>query len=293
MNNYSTPKILRSTAKLPETPALERIGYGTGVGVFNLQRKDQSPWAAKIVSRNTGRDRKQFSNRLQLEAKVLSSLNHPNIIGYRAFVKRPDGRESLTDLIEMRKEENLGPYPVEYITKVAVDIAKALEYLHSSLVLHGDIKSGNILVKNNFEIVKLCDFGVSLPLKFDGTLHKVKGCKALYIGTPCWSAPEVLKGEEYLGAIITSKADIFSYGLVLWEMMTLSFPNSSTTINESYYTGISDDLDAHLGETPPLPDSLVSDPRYKQIIELFNMCTIQDYKKRPSAKQILQFMGIY
>jgi len=64
-----------------------------GVGVFNLQRKDQSPWAAKIISRDTGRDRKQFSNRLQLEAKVLASLNHPNIIGYRAFVKRPDGRE--------------------------------------------------------------------------------------------------------------------------------------------------------------------------------------------------------
>jgi len=56
--------------------------------------------------------------------------------------------QSLIDLIETRKEENLSPYPVEYITKVAVDIAKALEYLHSSLVLHGDIKSGNVLVKS-------------------------------------------------------------------------------------------------------------------------------------------------
>jgi len=100
---------------------------------------------------------------------------------------------------------------------------------------------------DNFEIVKLCDFGVSLPLKTDGTLHKVKGCKAMYVGTPCWSAPEVLKGEECVGAIITTKADIFSYGLLLWEMMTLSIPNSSTAINESYYTGISEDLDAHLG----------------------------------------------
>lgn len=70
----------------------------------------------------------------------------------------------------------------------------------------------------------------------------------MYVGTPCWSAPEVLKGEESLGAIITSKADIFSYGLVLWEMMTLDIPNTSTEINESYYTGISDILDANLGE---------------------------------------------
>lgn len=100
---------------------------------------------------------------------------------------------------------------------------------------------------DNFEIVKLCDFGVSLPLKSDGTLHKIKGCKAMYIGTPCWSAPEVLPREECSGAIITSKADIFSYGLVLWEMMTLSLPNIRTSIDESYYTGMSDELDSHLG----------------------------------------------
>lgn len=67
-----------------------------GVGVFNLQRDEQSPWAAKIINRHTGRDRKHYSNRLHLEAKVLSSLDHPNIIGYRAFVKRPDGREVST-----------------------------------------------------------------------------------------------------------------------------------------------------------------------------------------------------
>lgn len=47
------------------------------------------------------------------------------------------------------------------------------------------------------------------------------------------------------------------------------------------------------GERPPLPDSLANDPRYRQIVELFNMCTMQDYKKRPSAKQILKFMGTY
>lgn len=88
---------------------------------------------------------------------------------------------------------------------------------------------------------------MSLPLKTDGTLHKIKGCRALYVGTPCWSAPEVLLGEECLGAIITSKADIFSYGLVLWEMMTLSLPNTPTAINDTYYTGISDDMDDRLG----------------------------------------------
>jgi len=73
--------------------ANSRRVFGAGVGVFNLEREDHSPWAAKIVSRHAGRDRKHYSNRLKLEAKVLSSLDHPNIVGYRAFVKRPDGRE--------------------------------------------------------------------------------------------------------------------------------------------------------------------------------------------------------
>ncbi|XP_050437030.1 lymphokine-activated killer T-cell-originated protein kinase [Adelges cooleyi] len=301
MSNNSTPKVLRSTAKIPDTPALERIGYGTGVGVFNLERDEQSPWAAKIISRQAGRDRKQFSNRLQLEAKVLASLNHPNIIGYRAFVKRPDGREvllmeqceqSLCDLIEKRVEENLGPFPAECIMKVAVDIARALKYLHSSLILHGDIKSGNILVKNNFEIAKLCDFGVSLPLKADGTLHKIKGYRSSYIGTPCWSAPEVLKREECAGAIITNKADIFSYGLVLWEMMALSVPNINTALDETYYTGISEDMDANLGQRPPLPKDLTSNPKYSRVIELFEMCTVQDHTKRPTAKQILRIIDV-
>lgn len=56
--------------------------------------------------------------------------------------------QSLLDMIELRLEENLGPFPAEQIAKVAVDIAQALEYLHASLVLHGDVKSGNVLVKS-------------------------------------------------------------------------------------------------------------------------------------------------
>lgn len=56
--------------------------------------------------------------------------------------------QSLLDMIELRLEQNLGPFPVEQIVKVAIDIASALKYLHASLVLHGDIKSGNVLVKS-------------------------------------------------------------------------------------------------------------------------------------------------
>lgn len=61
--------------------------------------------------------------------------------------------QSLCDLIESRMEQNLGPFCNKYIEKVAIDIAKALDYLHTSLILHGDIKSGNILVKSKHIII--------------------------------------------------------------------------------------------------------------------------------------------
>lgn len=71
---------------------------------------------------------------------------------------------------------------------------KGLEYLHhTAYILHGDIKSYNVLVSKDYKIVKLCDFGVSLPLTESLELDNSKG-KFEYVGTECWSAPEILCG---------------------------------------------------------------------------------------------------
>lgn len=66
---------------------------------------------------------------------------------------------------------------------MCLDISKALDYLHNEAkILHGDIKSPNVLVKDDFEICKLCDFGVSLPLNKDGELDLMKNPKAKFVG---------------------------------------------------------------------------------------------------------------
>ena len=78
--------------------------------------------------------------------------------------------------------------------------AGALDYLHTSSLggkprlLHGDLKSANVLVKGEFDEVKLCDFGVTLPLEDDGTVSQ-EGGKNQYIGTEPWSAKEVIEEE--------------------------------------------------------------------------------------------------
>lgn len=108
--------------------------------------------------RGTQCDLTTMGKRLRNEANILRKLNHPNIVGFRAILTTNDGREclameechmSLSDIIECKEED--GPFPVDTISKVAFEIAKALDYIHNTVhLLHGDIKSPNILIKGKF-----------------------------------------------------------------------------------------------------------------------------------------------
>jgi len=91
------------------------------------------------------------------------------------------------------------PFPAKDILKVGFEIAKGLKYLHhTARILHGDIKSWNILVSHDFNIVKLCDFGSSLPLteslEVDMLCFNLEEGEVLYNGTECWNPPEIVSG---------------------------------------------------------------------------------------------------
>ncbi|XKL67853.1 hypothetical protein PGB90_003344 [Kerria lacca] len=291
---------------IPATPDLKRLGYGTGVGVFRLDRSPfngnfSSPWAVKKKLHAQSEWNTFFvDERLSKEADILKSLDHPNIIGFRAMVQTPGGQEclamekcdtSLADIIEERGDE--GPFSADIILKVAIEIAKALDYIHNvAYLLHGDIKSSNILIKENFNIIKLCDFGVCLPLNADGSFNKVKaGDKASYIGTELWNAPEVCPGKNE-SIIITDKADIFSYGLTLWEMMSMTVPHMSDlndTDSSFDEESFDEKLEQLIGTRPAIPENIQVDKTYVKVISLFMKCTEHDYIKRFSAKDILKF----
>lgn len=86
------------------------------------------------------------------------------------------------------------PFPANDILKITYEIVKGLEYLHHiAHILHGDVKSYNVLVSADYKIVKLCDFGVSLPLK-DTLEVDTSNEDFTYVGTECWSAPEIIFG---------------------------------------------------------------------------------------------------
>ncbi|XP_004521003.1 lymphokine-activated killer T-cell-originated protein kinase isoform X1 [Ceratitis capitata] len=309
LQKFSTP------LRIPPSPFMKNLGYGTGVNVYKLERSPKcgqvrSPWAVKRVSQRMRNNENAniFNTRIQEEAEILRKLKHPNIVGFRGIIKNTDGVEtlaleccktSLGTILEDRNDDNLGPLPAKYIFKMITDVSNALDYLHTEAnLLHGDLKSFNVLVKGDFEICKLCDFGVSLPLDDKGLIDFAKNPKLRYVGTNLWSAPEIMDELE----VIDCKADIFSFGLIIYETIALAPPHTldigdekaddepNTDKSIENCSLIDSDFDERTdracGTRPPLPQAFELTDDYNIIMEIFYCCTNELAEDRPTAKTI-------
>ncbi|XP_014300029.1 lymphokine-activated killer T-cell-originated protein kinase [Microplitis demolitor] len=335
MDEFKTPiKKIRSRVdnpeyltplKIPATPYLKQIGYGCGINVFTLERSPRvgfarSPWAIKKRNAKLSTDTK-YDMRIKFEADILKHLKHPNIVGFRALTLSQTGipclameklDKSLGDLIEERVDMEADPFKARDIEFVGFEIAKGLEYLHHTVnILHGDLKSYNILASNDMKIIKICDFGVSVPMNKDMVMVD----DFVYTGTECWNAPEVINEQ----GPITNKTDMWAYGLILWEMIALSPPHvdADEDLNGSILNNTMDDsviidentdpkttdlddsnlipdikVNENLGTRPALP-AIPIGPEYDKILEIFILCTDQDYKTRPSAKGVVMYFKNY
>lgn len=317
ISNFKTPNKLSEKRKsvlcstpcvnIPASPFMQKLGFGTGVSVYLMKRSPRglshSPWAVKKINPLCDDHyRTVYQKRLTDEAKILKNLNHPNIVGYRAFTEASDGslclameyggEKSLNDLIEERNKDSGSPFPAAVILRVALHMARGLKYLHQEKkLLHGDIKSSNVVIKGDFETIKICDVGVSLPLDENMTVTDPEAC---YIGTEPWKPKEAL--EE--NGIITDKADMFAFGLTLWEMMTLCIPHINLPDDDDDEDATFDESDfddeayyAALGTRPSINMEEL-DESYQKVIELFCVCTNEDPKDRPSAAHIVEALEL-
>ena len=256
----------------------------------------RSPWAVKKVARRfVDSQNKEFSSRLLEEADILRALEHPNIIGYRTLTKATDGtwclamekaEHSLLDLIEQRLDNKLGPFLPPQIARVGVDIARALDYLHGDkLLMHGDMKSGNVLIFGDFKLAKLCDFGVTLPL---AEAYGVSKANSYYVGTQAWSAPEVISMDSShcdADVPVSCQADVFAYGLTIWEMLSLCLPHADHLEDDDDDGADEDDYLEALGTRPSLPE-LPVEPDYSNPITVFIACTETIPTRRPRASEV-------
>ena len=158
----------------------------------------------------------QFSERFEREAKAIAALNHPNIC--QIYDVGPN--YLVMEFIEGTPIH--GPLPLDQAFRYAVQICEALEAAHKKNITHRDLKPGNILVTASG--VKLLDFGLAkigtatappAPDATTGTQSKDLTEEGTVLGTAAYMSPEQAKGEE-----VDARSDIFSFGLVLYEMLS-------------------------------------------------------------------------
>ena len=195
-----------------EYQLLDEIGAGGMATVYKaIQKSLDRPVAIKQLKRSYHSD-SQLVKRFERESRVAASLQHENIVHIYDYWKRPNFAIVMeyvdgTDLAEIIT--STGPLPVDVGIMIAIQVCNALDYAHMRGLVHRDIKPSNIMIKRNGE-VKLMDFGIAHTRHLDaltipGTL----------IGTPAYMSP-----EQILGQPLDVRSDIFSFGIVLYEMFT-------------------------------------------------------------------------
>eukprot|EP00917_Polyrhabdina_sp_WS-2016_P006761 GHVP01015076.1.p1 GENE.GHVP01015076.1~~GHVP01015076.1.p1 ORF type:complete len:1395 (-),score=256.08 GHVP01015076.1:159-4343(-) len=166
-------------------------------------------------------------------------------------------------------DEALPPLPLPTILRISFGIANAMTYLHDKEILHCDLKPQNILLDSSLN-PKLCDFGLSTVRQPRSLEYWRLGA----LGTPRWAAPEVLRGDAH-----TEKADIYSFGIILWEMVNRVIPFEELETEE---------LVAAVGWGKASPMKI---PRSKEVhptcLEiLIRMCIHPEAYLRPTFRQV-------
>ena len=236
------------------------LGRGSFGAVYRGTLRGVQPAAIKVLSASVG---SEAEGAFQREAAILKHVNRDrNVVQLYGTSKMPDGKLLLvTELMEggdLRRALN-NSETAEALAwhrcgkRVALDIARGLTALHAVRVIHRDLKSKNVLLTDDLS-AKVADVGIA-AVHSQGYLTASAG---QVIGTLAWSAPELLLGKR-----CTEKVDIYSLGIVLWEIATGKMPQRGFT-------------------QPPPPSERCPD----ELAMLIAECTDADARVRPTAKEV-------
>ncbi|KAA8515107.1 hypothetical protein F0562_018106 [Nyssa sinensis] len=179
------------------------------------------------------------------EISILSRLRHPNVILFLGACTKPPRLSMVTEYMEMGSL-----YYLIHVSgqkkrlswrrrlKMLCDICRGLMCIHRMKIAHRDLKSANCLVNKHWT-VKICDFGLSRVL----TTTPMRPSSSA--GTPEWMAPELIRNEPF-----TEKCDIFSLGVIIWEICTLNRPWDGVPSVQVVYAVANDGLRLEIPEGP-------------------------------------------
>ncbi|KAF5791081.1 putative protein kinase TKL-CTR1-DRK-2 family [Helianthus annuus] len=194
----------------------ERIGLGSYGEVYHADWNGTEVAVKKFLDQDfSGAALAEFRR----EVRIMQRLRHPNVVLFMGAVTRPPNLSIITEFLPRGSLYRIIHRPQCQIDekrriKMALDVAKGMNCLHTSVptIVHRDLKSPNLLVDEDWN-VKVCDFGLS-RLKHNTFLSSKSTA-----GTPEWMAPEVLRNENS-----NEKCDVYSFGVILWELATLRLP---------------------------------------------------------------------
>lgn len=256
-----------------ELEVLETISSGT-FGDVARARWRGSEVAVKTLRTPSPHVGEKVLNLFLKEVSILSKLRHPAIVHFMGACITPKlcivmeylTKGSLYNMLHVQKEI----IPYNQIILMAREIAEGLNYLHlsSPKIIHRDVKSSNILVTST-KSIKIADFGISKETTA-GSDSTMTG----FMGTSSYMSPEMIRGTKY-----TEKVDVYSFGILLWEMYTHKVPFRSMHALQIAHKVLQ-------GERPQIPDKC---PNALQV--LLRACWHEQPSERPSFKDIVFALG--
>ena len=198
--------------------------------------------------------------RIKQEARAASALNHPNIVTIHEIGQSNSSHFITTEFIDgetLRQHMATGPMKLDEVLGVASQIASALAAAHSAGIVHRDIKPENIMIRRD-GYVKVLDFGLaklveqkkkSFPGMKESGARKNQTAGGIILGTVNYMSPEQAKGEK-----VDERTDIFSFGVVIYEMITGRTPFAGDSTTETLANLIN-------AEPPPLSNFVANVPK--------------------------------
>uniref|UniRef100_A0A8D0A441 Mitogen-activated protein kinase kinase kinase 7 n=1 Tax=Sander lucioperca TaxID=283035 RepID=A0A8D0A441_SANLU len=272
----------RRSAAMVETPAgclFEDIQYediqveaAVGRGTFGVVFK--AVWKGKDVAIKTIESENE-RNAFLVELRQLSRVNHPNIVKLYGSCDNPvclvmEYAEcgSLYNLLHSADPQP--HYTASHAMSWCLQCAEGVAYLHAmkpKALIHRDLKPPNLLLVARGTVLKICDFGTACDIQTYMTNNK---------GSAAWMAPEVFEGSNY-----SEKCDVFSWGIILWEVITRKKPFDE--IGGSAFCIM---WAVHRGTRPPLIKDLP-----QPIETLMTRCWDKEPSQRPSMEEVKNTMS--
>ncbi|TYJ10108.1 hypothetical protein E1A91_A11G185800v1 [Gossypium mustelinum] len=205
------------------------------------------------------------------EVYIMRKIRHKNVVQLiGACTRSPNlcivtefmARGSIYDYLHKQR----GVFKLPSLLKVALDVSKGMNYLHQNNIIHRDLKTANLLMDEN-QVVKVADFGVA-------RVQSQSGVMTAETGTYRWMAPEVIKHKPY-----DHKADVFSFGISLWEILTGELPYGLLTPLQAAVAVVQKNL------RPTIPKH--THPRLRELLE---RCWLQDPSQRPNFSEIIDIL---